>query len=110
VSAAAARLALTERQVRNDVSGALAAYQSYARRGELLAAPLSAEAADLLGIAQIAYEAGEMDLIELLDAADALREAQLLEARFRADFWNSYFDLERALGGFDGATDTGEGA
>ena len=77
-------------------------------RAALLAAPLSAEAADLLSIAQIAYDAGEMDLVALLDAADALRDAQTLEARFRADFWTSYFDLERALGGFDAAMDRGD--
>lgn len=105
VAASAARLALAERRVASDVARALEAFRSYERRSSLLAGPLSAETTDLLGIAQIAYEAGEMDLVALLDAADALREAQTLEARFRADLWTSYFDLERALGGFGVATD-----
>jgi outer membrane protein TolC len=69
-----------------------------------------AEAADLLTIAQVAYEANEMDLIELLDAADALREAQTLETRLRTEFWTSYFDLERAVGGFDSSMDHEEDA
>ncbi|CAN5651628.1 hypothetical protein BH23GEM10_BH23GEM10_17130 [soil metagenome] len=103
VNAAAARFALVQRQVRNDVNRALEAYESYRRRAALLASSMSAETADLLTIAQVSYEAGEMDLIELLDAADALREAQALEARFRAGFWTSYFDLERAVGGFTSA-------
>jgi cobalt-zinc-cadmium efflux system outer membrane protein len=109
VSAALARLADTERKVRNDVARALLAYTSHRARMDLLDAPRT-EAADLLAIAQVAYEAGEMDLIELLDAADALREAQALETRLRAGFWTSYFDLERAAGGFDDSLDTEEDA
>lgn len=108
VDAASARLALEERRIANDVRRALEVYRSHVRRAALLAAPLSAEAADLLSIAQLAYDAGEMDLVALLDAADALRAARTLEARFRADFWTSYFDLERALGRFDPATDKGD--
>ena len=50
----------------------------------------------------MAYEEGEMELIELLDAAEALRAARLAETRLRADLWISYYDLERAVGGFDG--------
>jgi outer membrane protein, heavy metal efflux system len=100
VAAAEARRAATQRRVRNDVARAWLAYSSFRTRLALLGDP-AAEAEDLLGIAQIAYEANEMELIELLDAADALREARMLEARMRAGFWTSYFDLERAVGGFD---------
>jgi cobalt-zinc-cadmium efflux system outer membrane protein len=107
VAAAAARLADAERRVRNDVARALLAYNSYVARITMLGDPQT-EAADLLTIAQVAYEANEMDLIELLDAADALREAQTLEARLRAEFWTSYFDLERAVGGFDRSMDNEE--
>jgi outer membrane protein, heavy metal efflux system len=100
VSAAAARLARTERQVRNDVARALLAWEAALARLALLGDPQT-EPADLLAIAQVAYEAGEMELVQLLDAADALREAQTLEGRLRAQLWTSYFDLERAVGGFD---------
>lgn len=109
VSAALARQADTERKVRNDVTRALLAFTSYQARTNMLGDPLT-EAGDLLTIAQVAYEAGEMDLIELLDAADALREAQALETRLRAGFWTSYFDLERAVGGFAGSLDNEEDA
>jgi outer membrane protein TolC len=43
-----------------------------------------------------------MELIDLLDAAEALSDAQIAETRLRADLWTSYYDLERAVGGFDG--------
>ena len=103
VAAAEARLALTQRQVESDVRRALETYRMFAERAELLSIDAAGDAADLLEIAQVAYEAGEMDLIELLDAANALREAQVLEAQVRADYWTSYFDLERAVGGFPGS-------
>jgi outer membrane protein, heavy metal efflux system len=109
VSAATARLAQAERQVRNDVARALLAWESARARITLLGDP-QAEAADLLGIAQVAYGVGEMELVQLLDAADALREAATLEARLRARLWTSYFDLERAVGGFDRSMDNEEDA
>ena len=58
---------------------------------------------DLLDIALASYDEGEMELVELLDAADALHEARTAESRLRAALWTAYFDLDRALGGFEGA-------
>lgn len=101
VSATESRLTLTRRQVESDVLRALETYRSLSHRVELLGAPATDEAADLLEIARVAYAEGEMDLIELLDAAEALMEAQLGEARLHADLWTSYYDVERAVGGFD---------
>jgi outer membrane protein, heavy metal efflux system len=106
VGAAEARLAEVQRRVRNDVARALLTHESYAARLVMLDEH-QAEAADLLSIAHIAYDANEMDLIALLDAADAVREAQMLELRLRSEFWTSYFDLERAVGGFDSADNPG---
>ena len=105
VAAAESRLALARRQVENDVRRALDAYRSLARRAELFEASLAEDATDLLEVAQVAYDEGEMELIELLDAAEALLEARLAEARLRAEFWTRYYDLERAVGGFDGSAD-----
>jgi outer membrane protein, heavy metal efflux system len=102
VAAAEYRLALTRRQVENDVRHALDAYASLARRAEFAGSGVSDEAADLLEIARVAYLEGEMELIELLDAAEALREAQAAEARLRADLWTGYYDVERAVGGLLG--------
>lgn len=109
VVAAESRLALTRRQVENDVRHAVETYRSVARRAALLFEPLTEDADDLVEIAQVAYAAGEMSLIDVLDAAEALREARIAEARLRADLWTSYYDLERAVGGFDGSLEESEG-
>jgi outer membrane protein, heavy metal efflux system len=109
VSAAEARLAQARRQVRNDVARAMLAYEAAVERIAMLG-DSQVEAVDLLSIAQIAYDAGEIELVQLLDAADALRDAQTLEARLRAELWTSWFDLERAVGGFDGSLDNEEDA
>jgi cobalt-zinc-cadmium efflux system outer membrane protein len=100
VQAAEGVLALTRRSLDNDVRRAVDAYRSLQRRADLLGAA-ERESADLLEIADVAYDAGEMELVELLDAADAHQQARAAEVRLRAQLWIAYFDLERALGGFD---------
>lgn len=101
VTAAESRLSLVRRQVENDVRRALETYAALMRRAALLETTILAEAADLLDIARVAYAEGEMELIDLLDAAEALWEAQTSEARLRADLWTGYYDVERAVGGFE---------
>jgi cobalt-zinc-cadmium efflux system outer membrane protein len=97
------RLALTRRQLENDVLQATDAYQTLLRRSELLSVDADDGVGDLLDIALVAYDEGDMELVELLDAADALHESRTAEARLRTATWTAYFDLERALGGFDAA-------
>ncbi|MDT8369947.1 MAG: TolC family protein [Longimicrobiales bacterium] len=104
---AASRAGLTRRTVENDVRRALEVYRSLARRAERLAGPGTREAEDLLEIAQVAYAEGEMELLDLLDAAEALMDARLAETRLRAELWTSYHDLERAVGGFDAPLNDG---
>lgn len=101
VLSAEERLVLTSRQVENDLRRAIESYQSLRGRSELLGDNLLDEDPDLLQIAQVAYDAGEMDLVQLLDAAEALRGARTAQARLKADLWTAYYDLERAAGGFD---------
>lgn len=101
VRSAEERLALTSRQVENDLRRAIESYRSLRVRNELLGDDLLDEDPDLLQIAQVAYDAGEMDLVQLLDAAEALRDARTARARLKADLWTAYYDLERAAGGFD---------
>lgn len=97
--AAEERLTLTRRQLENDLLRAGHAYETLRRRADLLAEPVADGAGDLLDIALVAYDEGEMELVELLDAADAMRQARGAEADLRASLWTAYFDLERALGG-----------
>lgn len=108
VMAAESRLALTHRQVENDVRRALERYESLSQRAELLSGTATDEAADLLDIARVAYAEGEMELIELLDAAEAFWEVQNAEARLVADLWTGYYDVERAVGGFGEGTNARE--
>ena len=98
------RLALTRRQLENDLRRTADAYRGFAARTGLVGPGTVPEAADLLDIALVSYEAGEMDLVELLDAAEALHRASTAEARLRIDLWIAYFDLERAMGGSGAAT------
>ena len=97
------RVALTSRQVQNDLSRAIESYRSLRGRSELLEKNLLGEDPDLLQIAQVAYDAGEMDLVQLLDAAEALWDARTAQSRLKADLWTAYYDFERAAGGFDSA-------
>ncbi len=39
-----------------------------------------------------------MTLVELLDAVDAFREAEVIATQAIADVWVGYYDLERAVG------------
>ena len=107
VQSAEERLALTSRQVENDLSRAIESYRSLRGRSELLGENLLEQDPDLLQIAQVAYDAGEMDLVQLLDAAEALWGARTAQARLKADLWTAYYDLERAAGGFDSAAGSG---
>lgn len=94
------RFALTQRQLENDVLQAIDAYRTLRQRSSLLDPGAAGAGVDLLDIALVAYAEGEMELVELLDAADALYGARTAESALSATLWIAYFDLERALGGF----------
>ncbi|MDE0081751.1 MAG: TolC family protein [Gammaproteobacteria bacterium] len=103
VTAEETRLALTRREVEEDVRAALAEHRSHLRSAALLTRPGAGGQADLLSIAEVAYETGGMDLAGLLDAAEALSGAEAAVARMEAELWIGYYNLERAAGGFGGA-------
>ncbi len=103
--AAQTQLLLAERRVKNEVRDAFARYAAFRDRlGEvqedLPEAPdaLLGRADHLLEVAQVSYREGGMSLVELLDAAEAYRDARLLTADLLADYWKSYFALRRAAG------------
>jgi len=98
--AAEEQLALTRRLLENDVLRATESYETLQTRAALLSEPEAGGTGDLLDIALVAYGEGEMELVELLDAADALRQSRATQTELRASLWTAYFDLERALGGF----------
>jgi cobalt-zinc-cadmium efflux system outer membrane protein len=98
LQAAQTQQVLTRREIRNEVRRAYAAYRSTRRQSQLLEGDLLQGSGDLLRIAQTSYGEGEMTLVELLDAADAYRDARLRSVDLRADLWTRYFALLRAMG------------
>lgn len=98
-SASALRLRLEQRRARNRALRALDRYRSVRRRSEALEERLLAPSTDLLEIARTGYVAGEMELFQLLDGADAYLEARRTALELRADLWASFFELRRAMGG-----------
>ncbi len=104
---ALARVDLTRRSIENDVRGSLMAYASLSERIALIRNRLLSEVDDLLRIARVSYSEGEMSLLELLDAAEAFRESQIMESQLTSEHWIRYYDLERAMGGVPVAATTG---
>ncbi len=98
LQAAQSQHSLARREIQNEVRRAHAAYVSSRRQMNLLEGDLLTGADDLLRIAQVSYDEGEMSLVELLDAADAYRDARLRTVDSRADLWKRYFELLRASG------------
>jgi cobalt-zinc-cadmium efflux system outer membrane protein len=98
LQAAQTQQMLARREIRNEVRRAYAAYASTRRQSQLLNDELLRGADDLLRIAQTSYGEGEMSLVELLDAADAYRDARIRSVTLRADLWTRYFQLLRAMG------------
>ncbi len=95
------RRGLTRRRIEADLRNTIEAYRSLRDRSAFLEDNSLADGPNILDIAQVAYDAGEMTLVELLDAADALRNARMAEARLSANLWIALYDLERAQGGLD---------
>ena len=89
---------LARREIRVEVRRAFAAYTSTRRQSRLVGDDLLRGSDDLLRIAQTSYDEGEMSLVELLDAADAYRDARVRAVDLRADLWTRYFSLLRAMG------------
>ena len=104
---ALARVDLTRRSIENDVRRSLMAYASLSERIALIRNELLSEVDDLLRIARVSYSEGEMSLLELLDAAEAFRESQIMGSQLTSEHWIRYYDLERAMGGVPVAATTG---
>lgn len=97
--AAETRLLIAERQVENDVRRAYDVYASLAERRQLITEDLLGDADALLHAARTGYAEGEMSLVELLDAADAYRDARSSTIELQTGLQVAYYDLLRASGG-----------
>lgn len=98
LDAAQTERALAQREIRNDVRRAHSAYASLRQQTRMVGENLLPGSDDLLRIAQTSYAEGEMSLVELLDATEAYRDAQIRTIDLRADLWTRYFDVLRATG------------
>ncbi len=100
LTAARERAALIERVILDDVQMTARGYESAKDRVTRIEQRLYEDTDDLLDIARASYDEGETDLLELLDAADAYYVSRSDRIELRAELWEQYFDLERAVGGF----------
>lgn len=95
---ATARLTLAVRATAQDVRRTHETYETALALNGLMGDRAITEADALLRIARVAYEEGEMNLVELLDAVDAYRASRAAAVEASVNLWTSYFDLERAVG------------
>lgn len=97
--AAETRYMLVERSIAADVRRSFDTYNSLVGRDDLIATDLLADIDALLTAARTAYSEGEMTLVELLDAAEAYRDARISTLELTTDLRIAYYDLVRAAGG-----------
>lgn len=98
-SAAAYRLDLRKEMAELDLLAASDRFASGRARLEAAAPTLLADGEALLASAASAYAEDEMTLLELLDAANAFRNARLSALSLTSEAWLAYYDLLRAMGG-----------
>ena len=101
-SAATSGLDLLRRQAELDLVDASDRYSVARERLEATGDGIMAEAEALLSAARVAYDEGEMTLVEFLDATAAFRDARLSALTLRAEAWIAYYNLVRAMGGGPG--------
>lgn len=101
-SAATSGLELLRRQAELDLVDASDRYSVARERLEVTGDGIMAEAEVLLSAARVAYDEGEMTLVEFLDATGAFRDARLSALTLRAEAWIAYYNLVRAMGGGPG--------
>lgn len=105
--AAEAETALLRRRAKNDLQLTRERYESALARLRRLGDGLLSEAAAVLETASLAYQEGAFTLLELIDAAEAFRQARIGLIDLRAEAWLAYYDLERAMGWTVGPTADG---
>ena len=97
-SAAASGLDLLRRRAELDLVDASDRYSVARERLEATGEGIMAEAEVLLSAARVAYDEGEMTLVEFLDATGAFRDARLSALTLRAEAWIAWYNLLRAMG------------
>lgn len=101
-SAARSGLGLLRRQAELDLVDASDLYSVARERLQVTGEGLVTESEVVLSAARVAYDEGEMTLVEFLDATGAFRDARLSALTLRAEAWIAYHNLLRAMGGAPG--------
>lgn len=99
IHATQTRRILVERSIEADVGRTWETYNSLVERHAVIASGLLADVDALLSAARASYAEGEMTLVELLDAAEAYRDARTSTLDLETDLRVAYYDLVRAAGG-----------
>ena len=94
----AARLQLLARQIRAAVEGTLEAFNIRAKTRDDYARELADTGPELIRIATVAYQEGEIGILQLLDAYRSQRLAQLRMLDIHAAVKEARIELERVVG------------
>ncbi len=92
-------LADAEYMVQVQLENALFRHRDARRRSELFETYLLPRAEESLAVSETAYRAGQVDVIELLDAQRELLNLELELERAHIEWFTSIGDIERLLGG-----------
>jgi len=95
---AEARIALLARQIRTEVEGALAVLKLRREAQTAFEREMESSGSELVRITQIAYQEGEIGILELLDAYRVNGAANLRRLDLEAGVKEAFIELERAVG------------
>ena len=94
----AARLDVLARQIRAAVEGAVQAYTIRQRARDEYRSQLAGTGPELVEIASVGYQEGELGILQLLDAYRVHRQAQLQMLEIEAAVKEAQIELEDAIG------------
>ncbi len=94
----AARLQLLERQIRASIDGMLHAFLIRSQARDRYRQELAGAGAELVKIATLAYQEGEIGILQLLDAYRSQRQGQLRMIDIQAAVKQAQIELERVVG------------
>jgi cobalt-zinc-cadmium efflux system outer membrane protein len=93
-----ARLQILTRQIRSAIEGSARAYAIRAQARDNFRRELADSGPDLIRIATVAYQEGEIGILQLLDAYRSQRQAQLRMIEIQSAVKEGQIELERVVG------------
>jgi cobalt-zinc-cadmium efflux system outer membrane protein len=95
---AAARMQILARSIRAEVEGRARAFATRAEARERYRRELAGSGVELVKIAMVAYQEGEIGILQLLDAYRTQRRAELRMLEIQAAVKEAQIELERVVG------------